>query len=154
MRIDAHQHFWDPSRRTYPWMGYQLDAIRMRFGPEDLQPLLQQASIDRSIVVQTVSSVRETGEFLSTAANHEFIAGVVGWIDLTDSSAARTIVQLKAGPGGDRLVGIRHQLEDEADEEWILRPDVDRGLSAVEDAGLVYDLLVHRRGLGAATEAA
>src|SRR5258706_10322993 len=153
MRIDSHQHFWDPARRTYPWMGYELDAVRRRFGPEDLEPLLQQASIDRTIVVQTVSSVRETGEFLSTAETHVFIAGVVGWIDLTDRTAARTIAQLKAGPGGDRLVGIRHQLEDEADEEWLLRPDVDSGLSAVEDARLVYDLLVRKRELGAATEA-
>ena len=153
MRIDSHQHFWDPSRRTYPWMGYQLDAIRRRFGPDDLLPNLQRSSIDRTILVQTVSSVRETGEFLTLAAQHEFIVGVVGWVDLTDRAAARTIAQLKAGPGGDRLVGIRHQVEDEGDVDWLLGAEVERGLAAVGDAGLVFDLLVRTRELHAATEA-
>ncbi len=153
MRVDSHQHFWDPSRRTYPWMGYQLDPVRRPFGPEDLWPELQRASIDRCIVVQTVSSVRETGEFLSTAGGHDFIAGVVGWVDLMDRSAPRTISQLKQGPGGDRLVGIRHQVEDEGDPEWLLQPDVERGLAAVGEAGLAFDLLVRLRQLPAATEA-
>jgi len=133
-------------------MTYQLDAIRSRFGPEDLQPLLEEASIGRSIVVQTVSSVRETGEFLTLASQHDFIAGVVGWVDLTDRNAARTIGQLQTSPAGDRLVGIRHQVEDEADPEWLLQPDVQRGIAAVGHAGLAFDLLVRTRQLYAATE--
>lgn len=135
-------------------MTYQLDAIREAFGPEDLQPLIEAASISRTVVVQTVSSVRETGEFLSLASKHDFIAGVVGWVDLTDRNAARTIGQLQTGPSGNRLVGIRHQVEDEVDPEWLLHPDVQRGLAAVGHAGLAYDLLVRTRQLPAATEAA
>ncbi|HLY53349.1 MAG TPA: hypothetical protein VKQ31_10100, partial [Steroidobacteraceae bacterium] len=73
MRVDAHHHFWDPSRRTYPWMGDELDAIRRRFGPDDLEPLLKAAGLDRSVVVQTVSSLSETREFLALAAAHDFI---------------------------------------------------------------------------------
>lgn len=134
-------------------MGYEFDAIRKPFGPEELRPELHHASIDRTILVQTVSSVRETGEFLSTAATSDFIAGVVGWVDVSDRSAARTIAQLKAGPGGDRLVGIRHQVEDEGDPDWLLRPNVQSGLAAVGDAGLAFDLLVRVRHLPAATEA-
>jgi L-fuconolactonase len=134
-------------------MGYQLDPIRKAFGPAELEPELHRASIDRTILVQTVSSVRETGEFLSIAATADFVAGVVGWVDLSDRSAARTIAQLKAGPGGDRLVGIRHQVEDEGDPDWLLQPDVQSGLAAVGEAGLTFDLLVRVRQLPAATEA-
>lgn len=133
-------------------MTYQLDAIRQPFGPDDLLPLIEGSRITRTVLVQTVSSVRETGEFLTLASKHDFIAGVVGWVDLTDRSAARTIGQLQAGPAGNRLVGIRHQVEDEADAEWLLQPDVQRGIAAAGHAGLAYDLLVRTRQLHAASE--
>jgi len=133
-------------------MTYQLDAVRKPFGPEDLKPLLEHASIGRSVLVQTVSSVRETGEFLNLASEHDFIAGVVGWVDLTDRNAARTIGQLQTAPAGNRLVGIRHQVEDEADPDWLLQPDVQRGIAAVGHAGLAFDLLVRTRQLFAAIE--
>jgi len=133
-------------------MTYQLDAIRKPFAPADLEPLLAESQIARTVVVQTVSSVRETGEFLTLASKHDFIAGVVGWVDLTDRNAARTIGQLQSGPAGNRLVGIRHQVEDEADPDWLLQPDVQRGIAAVGHAGLAFDLLVRTRQLPAATE--
>ena len=133
-------------------MTYQLDAIREPFGPGDLLPVMAEAGISRTVLVQTVSSVRETGEFLSVASQHDFIAGVIGWVDLTDRNVARTIGQLQGGPAGNRLVGIRHQVEDEADPEWLLQPDVQRGIAAVGHAGLAYDLLVRLRQLPAATE--
>ena len=87
------------------------------------------------ILVQTISSTEETRDFLATAARVPFIAGVVGWVDLTDPDAAGAIDRLRTGPGGDRLIGIRHQVHDEPDPEWLLRPDVGRGLAAVEAAG-------------------
>ncbi|HLZ94294.1 MAG TPA: amidohydrolase family protein [Candidatus Dormibacteraeota bacterium] len=152
MRVDAHHHFWDPSRRTYPWMGEALDSIRRPFGPADLEPLLKANAIDRSVLVQTVGSVGETREFLAMAAEHEFIGGVVGWVDLMDQRAARTIKDLRSGPGGDKLVGIRHQVQDEGLDNWLLRPDVQRGIEAVGAAGLAYDLLVRTRELPAAIE--
>ena len=135
-------------------MTYELDAIRDKFGPEDLQPLMEAASISRTVLVQTVSSVRETAEFLTLASKNDFIAGVVGWVDLTDHNAARIIGQLQTGPAGNRLVGIRHQVEDEADPDWLLQPEVQRGIAAVGHAGLAYDLLVRIRQLPAATETA
>ncbi len=154
MRVDAHHHFWDPERRTYPWMGANLDPIRRRFGPADLQPLIEAAAIDRTVLVQTVAGGLETREFLATAATHDFIGGVVGWVDLLDRRTTTTIQELKSGPGGQKLVGIRHQVHDEADAEWLLRADVQRGLAAVGEAGLVYDLLVRTRELPAAVETA
>ncbi|TMC03525.1 MAG: amidohydrolase, partial [Chloroflexi bacterium] len=83
MIVDAHHHFWDPSRRDYPWMGDELVAIRRPFGPNDLRPLLADNGVEKTILVQTVSSVEETREFLETAAANEFVGGVVGWVDLT-----------------------------------------------------------------------
>jgi L-fuconolactonase len=148
--IDAHHHLLDPSRRAYPWLTPELAAIDRRFGPEDLAPELVAAGIDRTILVQTISSSDETREFLATAARVPFIAGVVGWADLTDPAVAGAIDGLRAGPGGEWLVGIRHQVHDEPDPEWLVRPDVRRGLEAVEAAGLTYDLLVRPRELPAA----
>jgi len=133
-------------------MGEGLAAIRRRFGPEELAPLLASAGIDRTVLVQTISSLDETREFLNTAASTDFIAGVVGWVDLTDPLVADTLQELRAGAGGSTLVGIRHQVHDEPDPRWLLRPDVRRGIRAVGNAGLVYDLLVRTRELPAAVE--
>lgn len=152
--VDAHHHFWDPAAAEYPWMTDDLAAIRRRFAPEDLRPLLAQCGIDRTVLVQTRASLDETREFLETAARTEFVAGVVGWVDLTDGRVAATLRDLRAAPGGGRLVGVRHQVHDEADPGWLLRPDVRRGLVAVGDAGLAYDLLVRTRELPAALRTA
>ena len=148
--VDAHVHFWDPAPEEYPWMTGDYAAIRRRFGPEDLRPELVARGVSRSILVQTRSSLDETREFLALAEATEFIAGVVGWVDLVDPSVADTIAELRAGPAGDKLVGIRHQVQDEPDPDWLLRADVRRGLQAVEVAGLAYDLLVRPRELSAA----
>ena len=148
--VDAHHHFWDPALRDYPWMGEELAAIRRHFGPRELAPLLVANGVDRTVLVQTISSLEETQEFLATAARTEFIAGVVGWVDLTDPSVGDTLSELRMGIGGNKLVGVRHQVHDEVDERWLLRDDVLRGIRAVGDAGLVYDLLVRTREVPAA----
>ena len=148
--VDAHHHFLDPARAEYPWLTPDLARIDRRFGPEDLAPELAGAGIDRSILVQTISSPDETREFLATAATTPFIAGVIGWVDLTDAAVAGSIEAVRSGPGGDRLVGIRHQVHDEPDPSWLLRDDVRRGLAVVEAASLTYDLLVRPRELPAA----
>jgi L-fuconolactonase len=135
-------------------MGDELSAIRRPYGPAELEPLMKAEGIDRSVLVQTVSDLDETREFLATAAEHDFIGGVVGWIDLTNPQIADTLAQLRAGAGGTFLVAIRHQVHDEPDPRWLLRDDVQRGIQAVGDAGLVYDLLVKTRELPAAVETA
>ncbi len=148
--IDAHHHFWDPDTADYPWLTDELAAIRRPFGPEDLAPSLTRTEVDGTVLVQTRHALDETRQFLETAAVTPFILGVVGWLDLIDPAAGDVIADLRAGPGGDRLVGIRHQAHDEADPDWLLRPDVERGIAAVGKAGLVYDLLVRTRELPAA----
>jgi L-fuconolactonase len=129
-----------------------LAAIRRPFTPADLAPLLRAARLDRTVLVQTRASVAETVTFLATAAATPFIAGVVGWVDLTSPSVAEAIAGLRALPGGDRLVGIRHQVHDEDDPDWLRRSDVRAGIAAVGAAGLAYDLLVRTRELPAALD--
>jgi L-fuconolactonase len=102
--------------------------------------------------VQTITVPEETPEFLETARTAPEVLGVVGWVDLTAADVAGDLARLRGLPGGDRLVGIRHQVQEEPDPRWLVRPDVVAGLRAVEDAGLVYDLLVKPHQLEAAVE--
>lgn len=146
--IDSHHHVWDPARREYPWL--TDPKIARAFGVEDLRPLLEANSVDATVLVQTVSDLDETREFLALAAETPFIAGVVGWADLTDPGLAQTLAELKGGEHGPYLVGIRHQVHDERDKNWLLRDDVQHGLGAIAEANLVYDLLVRPRELPAA----
>jgi L-fuconolactonase len=150
--IDAHHHLWDPARADYPWLTDDFAPIRRAFTPDDLAPALAAAGVDGTVLVQTRSSLEETREFLATAAATPWIRGVVGWVDLTDDAVAEAIERLRDGPGGDRLVAIRHQAQDEPDPRWLLRPDVVRGIRAVADTGLAYDVLVRPRELPAAAE--
>jgi L-fuconolactonase len=152
VKIDAHQHFWDPARADYPWMTDEVAPIRRAFGPVDLAPVLAECGVDATVTVQARADVQETRELLAVAATSDFIAGVVGWVDLTDPGVGSVIRELLNGPGGGKLVGVRHQVHDEADAEWLLRADVQRGLGAVGDARLAYDLLVRARELPAALE--
>ena len=154
-RIDAHHHFWDPARYSYPWMaGDAMDPVRRAFTPDDLGGPLGTARIDGTVLVQTLSSPAETREFLELAAATGFIHGVVGWIDLTSPSVADDLDALLDDPRGRWLVGIRHQVHDEPDPDWLARADVHRGLAAVQARGLAYDLLVRPRELPAAVGAA
>lgn len=150
--VDAHHHFWDPARADYPWLTPDLAAIDRAFGPDDLAALLEASGIGRTVVVQARASLDETRELLATAAGSAFVAGVVGWVDLTDPEVAWRLEGLRGAPGGERLVGVRHQVHDEPDPEWLLRADVRFGLRAVAEAGLAYDLLVRPRELPAALE--
>jgi L-fuconolactonase len=152
MIVDAHHHFWDPARADYPWLTDELAAIRRAFTPDDLAPLIDAAGVEATVLIQTRSSLDETREFLAIAAATPFIRGVVGWVDLTDPGVSDMLAAIRGGPGGDRLAGIRHQVHDEPDPAWLLRDDVGRGLRAVGDAGLAYDLLVRPRELPAALD--
>ena len=123
-RVDAHHHLWDPARRAYPWMDERLAPFQRRFGPEDLDAATGPHGIGQTVVVQTVASVEETKEFLAVAGAGGRVAGVVGWVDLTVADVADAVAALRAAPGGEALVGIRHQVHDEPDPAWLLRGEV------------------------------
>ncbi|GIH21061.1 amidohydrolase family protein [Rugosimonospora africana] len=143
MIVDAHHHLWDTSHRTYPFLGAEtMTPVRRPYTVDDLRAVTG-GRVDRTVLVQTVGDVDETAEFLAAAHGSDgLIAGVVGWVDLTAPDVAERIARLRELPGGDRLVGIRHQVQDEPDLRWLDRPEVRRGIRAVGAAGLAYDLLV------------
>ena len=145
MRIDAHQHFWRPSRGDYGWLTPQAHpAICRKFLPADLQPLLLDAGIERTILVQAAPTAAETDYLLGLAAETPFVAGVVGWTDFEAQNAAQQIAALAQQ---SKLVGLRPMLQDLDDDAWILRPAVATSLDAVEAEGLRFDALVTPRHL-------
>lgn len=150
--IDSHHHFWDPKLGDYSWMTSAHRPINRIFTPNDLAPELAKAGVSDSILVQTWSSTEETERFLALAQASTFVQGVVGWVDLTAPDVGEVLDELLARPDGHWLKGIRHQVHDEADANWIRREDVMRGLSEVERCGLVYDLLIRPRELPASHE--
>jgi L-fuconolactonase len=140
--IDAHQHYWDPAGEyDYPWLARDYLPIRRRFEPADLRPSIERFGISGTVLVQTWNSLNETREFLELAARTGFVAGVVGWVDLTDPHVGDLLSELKASEHGQWLVGVRHLLHEEPDPEWLLRDDARRGLAALANAGIVYDLV-------------
>jgi L-fuconolactonase len=153
MIIDAHHHLWDPATREHPFLdAASLAPLRRPYTVDDLRQETA-GRVARTVLVQTVGDEAETVEFLATAhASGGLIAGVVGWVDLTAVDVAERIEALRARPGGERLVGIRHPVQDERDPGWLARPEVRRGIRAVGAAGLTYDLLVLAPQLPAARE--
>jgi L-fuconolactonase len=145
MRVDAHQHFWRPSRGDYGWLTPAAHpAICRKFLPADLEPLLLDAGIERTILVQAAPTVAETDYLLGLAAETPFVAGVVGWTDFEARNAAQQIAALAQQ---SKLVGLSPMLQDLDDDAWILRPAVETSLDAVEAVGLRFDALVTPRHL-------
>ncbi|MFJ5879982.1 amidohydrolase family protein [Kitasatospora cineracea] len=153
--IDAHHHVWDLAVRPQPWIGgAALAPLARTFRYGELARQARESGVVGTVVVQTVCVPEETPELLALASGRPLLAGVVGWTDLTAPDVADALAALRELPGGERLVGIRHQVQEEADPRWLLRPEVLRGLAAVADSGLAYDLVVRPRQLPAAAEAA
>jgi L-fuconolactonase len=145
MRIDAHQHFWRPSRGDYGWLTPEAHpAICRKFLPRDLEPLLLDAGVERTILVQAAPTVAETEYLLGLAAETPFVAGVVGWADFEAADAAATVDRLAGKP---KLIGLRPMLQDIDDAAWILRPTIAPALDAMQAAGLRFDALVTPRHL-------
>ncbi|MDI2030693.1 amidohydrolase family protein [Saccharopolyspora sp. TS4A08] len=154
MTVDTHHHLWDLDVRDQPWMtGPEMDPLRRDFRPADLQAALRGTSVEATVLVQTVADPDETPEMLVLAETVDRIAAVVGWVDLTARDTREQIGRLQTHPSGGWLRGIRHQVEDEDDPDWLVRPDVLAGLGAVEDAGLLYELLIRPHQLPAAIKA-
>ncbi|WP_394838441.1 amidohydrolase family protein [Pendulispora rubella] len=150
MIIDAHHHVWDLRVRDQEWITPALGKIRRTFSLDDLAPLASRAGVTATVLVQTIPVAEETPEFLALAASSDLVAAVTGWVDLTAPSVRDDLHRLLEGPGGDALRGIRHPVQGEPDPEWLCRKDVRRGIAAVADAGLVYELLILPHQLPAA----
>ena len=142
--IDAHQHFWRIDHGDYGWLTPALAPIYRDFGPADLAPILARRAIDATILVQAAPTVRETRWLLDLAAKTPFVAGVVGWVAFDAPDVAEEIAALASEP---RLVGLRPMVQDEADDDWLLRPALAPAFEAMIAHGLVFDALVLPRHL-------
>ncbi|MFC4601432.1 amidohydrolase family protein [Cohnella hongkongensis] len=138
MRIDAHQHFWNIERLHYPILSPEaFGALYRTIEPPELEPLLQEAGIGGTVVVQAKDGLDETEYLLELADRYPWIAGVVGWVDLT--SADRAALQLQALSRHPKFKGVRHLIMVEPDNDWLVRPDVLEGLRALADSGFSFD---------------
>lgn len=149
MRIDAHQHFWSYSREDYGWIDERMGTIRRDFAPEDLAPLLTRVGFDGSVAVQARQSLEETEYLLHLAESSPIIKGVVGWVDLRSSRVREDLERFRVHP---RFVGVRHVVQDEPDERFLLRADFLAGVACLSELDLSYDILVYHHQLPAVVE--
>ncbi len=149
MRIDAHQHFWKYVPAMYGWISDAMPDLKRDFLPDDLKPLLAANGFDGSIAVQARQDQDETLWLLDLAHRNDFIKGVVGWVDLCSPELPIILDQFA---DQSKLVGVRHILQDEPDDEFMLRRDFRRGIARLAEQGLTYDLLLHPRHLPVAVK--
>lgn len=149
MRIDAHQHFWRYSPEEYDWIDDSMRVLRRDFLPSELRPELEAAGFDACIAVQARQTPEETRWLLALADEHPFIAGVVGWVDLGAEDVRDQLDALSKNP---KLVGVRHVVQAEPDDRFLLRPDFLRGVAALQEFNLTYDILIFPRHLPVAIE--
>ena len=150
LRLDAHQHFWRYDAAAYPWIGRDMGSLRRDFQPDDLRPLLDTAGLDGCIAVQARACTSETDQLLNLAQRYPWIRAVVGWLDLCASDLEQSLERWAQNPV---LRGFRHQLQDESSPaDFMQNPAFNRGLNSLQRQGLVYEVLVKARDLGAVTQ--
>jgi L-fuconolactonase len=149
MNIDAHQHFWIYNPAEYDWIHDSMAALRRNFLPEDLKPEMENNGFDGSVVVQVRQTMEETRWLLELADRSASILGVVGWVDLRSPDIRS---QLKAHARNPKLVGIRHIVQSEPDDRFLLQPEFLRGVSVLEEFDLAYDILIYTKHLPVAAE--
>jgi len=149
MNIDAHQHFWMYNQHEYGWIDDSMESLRRNFLPNDLKPELDHNGIQGCVTVQARQTLEETRWLLDLAEHSKFILGVVGWVDL---QSAEVNSQLKAFARNPKLVGVRHIVQSEPDDRFLLRPEFLRGIAALEEFDLAYDILIYPKHLRVAAE--
>lgn len=146
MRLDSHQHFWNYSAEQYPWIQPSW-PIKRTFLPGDLAPLLTQAELDGCIAVQARQTLEESRWLLELADQSSIIKGVVGWVDLRSDKVEEQLAQFASHP---KFVGVRHVVQDEPDDDFMVRSDFLRGISKLKQFKLSYDILIYPKQLPAA----
>src|SRR6266852_2809515 len=142
--VDSHQHFWQVGRFDYPWMSREDEVLYRDYLPATIEPILKRCGVEKTILVQASNSLEETRWLLSLADQYPFIAGVVGWVDLSVREVGHQLNEFIAHP---KFKGVRHLVESEPADDWLIQPGVLDGLRALASAGVSYDLLVHTRHL-------
>lgn len=142
--IDSHQHFWDINRFDYWWLTPERSVLRRNFLPEDLKPILLETGVQFTLAVQAHPSLAETYWLLELASANDFMAGVIGWADLTSRNLGKDLDRLQQHP---KFKGVRHPIEAESDDDWMLGKDVLLGFQELERRGLPFDLIIYPRHL-------
>lgn len=145
MKIDAHQHFWVYSSSEYGWIDDQMTVLKSDYLPADLKTELESSGFSGTVAVQARQSVEETRWLLQLASQYDFIKGVVGWLDLCSESELKK--QLDEFCKSEKLVGVRHVVHDEPDENFMLRDEFLKGISLLKEYNLTYDLLLFPKHL-------
>jgi L-fuconolactonase len=143
MLVDTHQHYWRYRTEDYAWIDDAKASLKRDFVPADVEPLMARAGFDASIAVQARQTPDETAALLAFADAHPFVAGVVGWVDLQ----ADDVEDRLATCAHPKLVGMRHIVQDEPDDRFLLRPAFCRGVGVLADFDLTYDILVYAKHL-------
>jgi L-fuconolactonase len=146
MRVDSHQHFWKRELGYYNWLTEDMGAIYKDFSADDLRPLLKKSSIDRTVLVQAAPDIAETKYMLSLAETTDFIAGVVGWVDMQSIDAPYHLANLSRSP---YFKGIRPMIQDINDDDWMLKEELSAAFFTLMQLGLCFDALVKPRHLKA-----
>ena len=149
MKIDAHHHFWCYNTRDYGWISDEMAVLRRDFLPADLKSELERAGIDRVVSVQARQCIEETEWLLKLAEENDFIAGVVGWLPIASPEFPALLEKFAANP---KLRAVRHVVQDEPDDRFILGEAFNRGISRLLSAHLAYDILIFERHLPYAIE--
>jgi len=143
-KLDSHHHFWNYDPLQHGWMNDDMRALRRDFLPPDLKHEIDAAGIDGAVTVQARQSLEETDWLLALAKENDFIRGVVGWVPLTQPNVKDDLVRFADKP---KLKAVRHVIQDEPDQDYILRDDFNCGIEALGDFGLAYDILIFERHL-------
>ncbi|MBK9169483.1 MAG: amidohydrolase family protein [Bryobacterales bacterium] len=147
--IDSHQHFWNYSAEEYGWIHDGMAALRRGFTAADLHREMVEANVEGAVTVQARQTLEETRWLLQVAEEHPYIVGVVGWAPLADADVEDSLSELAPRR---KLKGLRHIVQDEPDDEFLLRADFNAGVSRLSRHGLAYDILVYERHLPYAIE--
>ena len=139
LRIDSHQHFWKYDPVRYDWIDDNMSVIQKDFLPEDLEPILKANRFDGCITVQSHQSEQENEFQLANADGHDFIKGVVGWVDLQSPKIEERLAYYQQF---EKLKGFRHVLQGESQRDFMLRPDFLRGISMLKKYSYTYDILI------------
>lgn len=137
--IDAHQHFWQFNPVRDSWITDEMSVIQKDFFPDDFKPVLQQNGLDGCVAVQASQSEEETGFLISLASRHDFIKGIVGWVDLQADDIEERLEKYKSVPF---VKGFRHVLQGEPQRDLMLNPNFERGIEALQQHGFTYDILI------------
>ncbi len=138
-RVDTHQHFWNLDRVEYPWLGPQHGPIYRTFEPPDLEPILQEIGIDRTVTVQAADSYADTDYMLEQADRYDWIGGVIGWVPLLrPNEAAEALDRYTRHP---KFRGVRHLIHDDPNPDWVVQERVLQGLQLLADRDLIFEVV-------------